>query len=101
MKEERFNEIIENIYYNRNSRGTEPAQEILEYIKELKKELKESRIKKALLPKYVNEITINMNKILGIIEDPEEVEIKLDGKELVGMINMTDDSVRMNIKYNH
>lgn len=30
-----------------------------------------------------------------------QCSVKLDGRELVGMINMKDDPVRMEIKHNH
>lgn len=39
MTEERFNEIIEEIYYNKSGQGIEPAKEILEYIKGLEKQV--------------------------------------------------------------
>ena len=43
MTEERFNAIIEEIYCNINSQGTEPANEILEYIKKLESQIKDLR----------------------------------------------------------
>lgn len=39
MTEERFNEIIEEIYFNRRSQGIKPAKEIYDYIKELEHRL--------------------------------------------------------------
>lgn len=35
MTKERFNEIIDEIYFNRQMQGTEPANEIWEYIEML------------------------------------------------------------------